>query len=76
MSLLSVFLFNEILMGSPTMADNLKIREPEDRTKINVNEAWELEYWTKEFKVSADKLRAAVKAVGPSVAKVKVHLGL
>lgn len=58
------------------MADNLKIREPQDRTKINVNETWELEYWTKKFNVSAEKLKTAVKAVGPSVAKVKVHLGL
>ena len=57
------------------MSDNLKIRQPEDRTKINVNEAWELKYWTQHFGVSEQKLKDAVKAVGVSVAAVKLHLG-
>lgn len=58
------------------MSDDLTKRGPADRSRINVNEEWELRWWTKEFGVSAEKLKAAVKAVGVSVAKVKAHLGI
>ncbi|MBI3130471.1 MAG: DUF3606 domain-containing protein [Acidobacteria bacterium] len=57
------------------MTDNLKIRQPEDPTKVNVNESWELDYWTKKFNVSPAKLKEAVKAVGPLVVRVKQYLG-
>lgn len=46
-----------------------------DRDRINVNEDYELQYWTKALGVSADELRAAVKAVGPTAAAVREHLG-
>ncbi|WP_102944330.1 DUF3606 domain-containing protein [Stenotrophomonas sp. VV52] len=46
-----------------------------DRERINVNEDYELQYWTNAFGVSADELREAVKAVGPTAAAVRQHLG-
>lgn len=46
-----------------------------DRDRINVNEDYELQYWTKALIVSADELREAVKAVGPTAAAVRQHLG-
>jgi hypothetical protein len=46
-----------------------------DTKLINTSENYEVEYWSKEFGVSAEQLRAAVKAVGNSVAAVKKHLG-
>lgn len=55
--------------------DNLNIRRPQDPTKINVNESWEVRYWTQALGVSEQQLRAAVKAVGVSTAAVKRHLG-
>lgn len=58
------------------MPDNLKIRQPQDRTKINIHESWELAYWSKELGVSTVKLTQAVNAVGPMVSAVKKHLGL
>ncbi len=58
------------------MTDNLKIRQPQDPTKINVHEPWELSYWSKKFSISPDQLNAAVRTVGPSVVRVKQHLGL
>lgn len=58
------------------MTDNLKIRQPQDPTKINVHEPWELSYWSKKFSIRSDQLKAAVQAVGPLVARVKQHLGL
>ena len=57
------------------MPDNLKIKQPQDPQKINVNEPWELTYWTKELGVSEDELKAAVEAVGVKVEDVKKHLG-
>jgi hypothetical protein len=57
------------------MADNLNDRGPQDRSRINVNEAWELQYWTKKFGVSEEQLRDAVKAAGPSADAVGKHLG-
>ena len=57
------------------MADNLTKRRPQDASKINVNEAWELAYWCKELGVTERQLKDAVKAVGTSVTAVKKHLG-
>lgn len=57
------------------MSDDLSKRRPQDASKINVHEDWELEYWSKELGVSRDRLREAVKAVGTSVAAVRRYLG-
>lgn len=57
------------------MADNLKRKAPEDPTKINMNQAWEVEYWTDKLGVTKLKLQQAVDEVGVMVADVKKHLG-
>lgn len=57
------------------MTDDRKNTGSPDRDRINVNEDYELQYWTKALGVSADELRAAVKAVGPTAAAVRKHLG-
>jgi hypothetical protein len=57
------------------MADNLQDRGPQDRSRINVNERWELQYWTKHFGISEEQLRSAVESAGPSVEAVSRHLG-
>lgn len=57
------------------MADDKSKTGAADRDRINVNEDYELHYWTKALGVSADELRAAVKAVGPTAAAVRDHLG-
>ncbi|WP_313696931.1 DUF3606 domain-containing protein [Achromobacter sp.] len=56
------------------MSDDLSKRGPEDRSRINVNEPHELRYWTQALGVSEEKLRDAVKAVGPSATAVREHL--
>jgi hypothetical protein len=58
------------------MSDDKNIRGPADAKKINVNEDYELDYWTKTLGVTRDELRAAVTAVGPDAAKVRAHLGV
>lgn len=55
--------------------DNPKKTGEPDRSLVNVNQKHELEYWTKKWGVSEDKLRQAVAAVGTSAAKVAQHLG-
>lgn len=57
------------------MADNLEDRGTQDRSRINVNEPWELQYWSKHFGVTEDQLRTAVQAAGTSVEAVGRHLG-
>ena len=57
------------------MADDKTKTGAADRDRINVNEDYELQYWTKALGMSADQLRAAVKAVGPTAAAVRKHLG-
>jgi len=56
------------------MADNPQDRGPQDRARINVNEEWELRYWTKELGVSEERLRKAVQKVGASTEAVRQEL--
>ena len=53
--------------------DKSKVGAP-DRDRINVHEDYELRHWTKKFGVSADQLKAAVTAVGPTAKAVEAHL--
>lgn len=57
------------------VADNLFLRGQPDRSKVNVHEQWELDYWTSKWGVSAHQLRSAVAAVGVSAAAVARYLG-
>ncbi|MBV4447971.1 DUF3606 domain-containing protein [Clostridium tyrobutyricum] len=57
------------------MPDNLNIKEPLDKTRINIHESWELNWWSKHFGVSNQKIINAVSVVGTSASKVKEYLG-
>ena len=48
-------------------------RGPRDRTRVDVDQLWELEWWSKGWGVSMDSLRAAVQEVGPLVADLDRH---
>jgi hypothetical protein len=56
------------------MADDKKIRVPADRGRVNVNEDYELRYWTKELKCTEAELRDAVRVVGVMVDRVIAYL--
>ncbi len=45
-----------------------------DRDRINVNESYELQDWSKKFGVTPEELRKAVEAVGTSARDVERHL--
>ncbi|ARS42908.1 DUF3606 domain-containing protein [Sphingobacteriaceae bacterium GW460-11-11-14-LB5] len=55
------------------MDDKLK-NGSADRAKININEGYELDYWSNKFGVSKDKLKAVVQTVGTSAREVENYL--
>jgi hypothetical protein len=56
------------------MADNKSKRGKADRALIALSQPHEVRYWCKKFKVTPVKLKAAVKAVGHSAAKVESYI--
>jgi hypothetical protein len=56
------------------MADDLNNRGPADRARVNVNEPWEVTYWSGKFGCTPEQLRNAVRSVGPMSADVERHL--
>jgi hypothetical protein len=54
--------------------DNKQNTGSPDRDRINVNEEYELQYWSERFNVSRDQLKEAVKASGTSVKDVEEYL--
>ena len=56
------------------MFDNSEKPIPSDLRRININEESELNWWSKEFKVSKEQLKEAVDSVGTFVGAVKYYL--
>ena len=54
--------------------DDLKKKGPQDRSKINMHEAHEVKYWTKELGVNKEQLQKLVDKVGNSAAAVRKEL--
>ncbi|MBH3360522.1 MULTISPECIES: DUF3606 domain-containing protein [Pseudomonas] len=57
------------------MADDLSNRGPQDRSRINIEESWEVRYWSQKFGVTEQQLKDAVRAVGQSAEAVQKQLG-
>jgi uncharacterized protein DUF3606 len=55
--------------------DNLTKRDQRDRSKINMQENFEVKYWTRELGVTREQLQKAVDKVGNSAATVRKELG-
>ena len=56
------------------MSDDKTKTGGQDRTRISVSEDYEVRDWAKKFGVTADELKAAVKAVGNDAKAVEAHL--
>ena len=56
------------------MSDDKTQRAGQDRTRINVNQAYEARDWAKKFGVSVEELKSAVKAVGSNAKDVEARL--
>lgn len=50
------------------MSDDLNKKGFQDRSRINMNEAHVVAYWTEKFGVSKEQLQAAVEKAGTSSA--------
>ena len=57
------------------MTDDKRNVGSPDRDSINLGEDYEVQYWSKELRVTPERLRSVVEAVGPSVKAVREHLG-
>lgn len=57
------------------MADDLTKRGKPDQIRVNVHEDWELRERSKEWNVTPQQIKDAVKKVGPMVKDVKKELG-
>src|SRR5687767_2979132 len=58
-----------------SMADDKKQRAPQDAARINVNEDYEVQYWTKELGVTKERPQELVKERGVSADAVRQALG-
>ena len=56
------------------MSDDRNERGARDRNSIDVTTDRECRYWCRKLGVSAERLREAVRAVGPRVQAVERHL--
>lgn len=54
--------------------DDLGKKGQTDRSKINMHEAHEVKYWTRQLGVSRDQLQAVVDKVGNSATAVRKEL--
>jgi hypothetical protein len=57
------------------MPDDKTKTGPADDKRVNVHEDYELRYWSGKFGVTPEKLKDAVRKVGPMVDDVKKELG-
>ena len=56
------------------MSDDKSNRGPIDRSRISLNEDYEVRYWSEALGVSKDELQALVRKHGNSVEKVREAL--
>jgi len=56
------------------MSDDKNKKGAQDRSRINLNEDYEVRYWMDRFGVSEAQLRAAVEKVGVSAKAVEREL--
>ena len=56
------------------MADDKTKSSGQDRTRIDVNEDYELRDWAKKLDATPEQIREAVKNVGDRAADVEMHL--
>ena len=56
------------------MADDTKQRHGQDGKRIDVDQDYELRYWTKELGVTEQELKQAVRAAGTQIETVRRYL--
>ena len=57
------------------MPDDKTMTRPQDSSRINIHEDYELRYWSKKWGITPEKLKATVQKVGVSATAVAKELG-
>jgi hypothetical protein len=57
------------------MSDDRTKKGWQDRSRINIHERYELEYWAREFGITTDRLKELVGKYGTEVSKIRSVLG-
>jgi len=55
------------------MPDDKKETAPQDAERLNVDEDYEVSYWTEEFQCTSSDLKAAVRKVGVMAEDVELE---
>ena len=56
------------------MSDDKTKSGGQDRTRININEDYEVRDWSEKFGVTPEQLKQAVRSVGTQASAVEAHL--
>lgn len=56
------------------MADDTTKTRPQDSARINLNEKYEVSYWTEKFGCTPERLKSAIARVGPVAKAVEQEL--
>jgi hypothetical protein len=62
------------LLGGQLVADDKSQTGPQDASRINMGEEYEIRYWTRKFGCTRAQLEAAVEKVGVSARAVEDEL--
>lgn len=54
--------------------DYIQRRVPNDLSKIDIREHWQITFWTLELRTTQERLTKAVREVGPDAADVREWL--
>ena len=56
------------------MSDDTSKRDPRDSSRINMNEDYEVRYWSEKFGITKQELSEAVRRAGSMAKDVEAHL--
>jgi hypothetical protein len=56
------------------MTEEARKRPPQDASRINIEEKWEVRWWCEKLGCNEMRLKNAVRAVGPSTEAVRKYM--
>lgn len=62
-----------IFVEETLVADDLRKTGHRDDTRINIDQDYEVRYWSEKLNLSPDRLKSAVAKAGPMVKNVRGH---
>jgi len=53
------------------MKNPMQRRSPEDLSRVELREQWQITYWTQELKTTQERLTRAIRETGPDADRVR-----